>query len=128
MGNRYGPRLDEFHWHIGVLRRLKRYLQSGLSYAECGLLLGCSRGSVAYGVKKLNEPQLTKEQKQDRRRQRAFEAAKHGKRARNKIAEDSTYIESYQDFKARRAQEKEQAKAVKASSHTCQNSFQNPAK
>lgn len=106
MGNRYGPRLDEFDWNLGVLRRLKRYLQADLSYAECGLLLGCSRGSVAYGVRKLNEPKLTEEQVRERRQRRAFERAAHGLRARNKAAEDSTYIESWVDYKARRKKER----------------------
>lgn len=106
MGNRYGPRLDEFEWCLGVLRRLKRYLAADLTYAECALLLGCSRGSVAYGVTKLGEPKLSPAEKRDRRRRRAFEAAKHGRRARNKIAEDSTYIESWAEFSARRKAER----------------------
>lgn len=112
MGNRYGPRLDEFSWSLGVLRRLKRYLQVELSYAECALLLGCSRGSVAYGVSKLNEPKLTKEEARERRRRRAFESASHGLRAKNKIAEESTYIESWKDYTARRQKEREAARAT----------------
>jgi hypothetical protein len=106
MGNRYGPRLDEFAWNLGVLRRLKRYLQAELSYAECALLLGCSRGSVAYGVTKLKEPKLTPEEVRERRQRRAFERASHGLRARNKIAEESTYIESWKDYTARRKKER----------------------
>lgn len=106
MGNRYGPRLDEFAWHLGVLRRLKRYLAADLTYAECALLLGCSRGSVAYGVSKLGEPKLSAEEKRERRRRRAFEAAKHGLRARNHIAEESTYIESWAEFSSRRKAER----------------------
>lgn len=110
MGNRYGPRLDEFAWSLGVLRRLKRYLQAELSYAECALLLGCSRGSAAYGVSKLNAPKLTEGELRDRRQRRAFERASHGLRARNKIAEDSTYIESWADYRTRRKKEREEAR------------------
>lgn len=111
MGNRYGPRLDEFAWTLGVLRRLKRYLQAELTYAECALLLGCSRGSVAYGVTKLAEPKMTPEERRERRKRRAFEAAKHGLRARNHIAEESTYIESWKDYRERRQKEREEARA-----------------
>lgn len=110
MGNRYGPRLDEFAWSLGVLRRLKRYLQAELTYAECALLLGCSRGSVAYGVSKLNEPKLSPEETRERRRRRAFERASHGYRSRNKIAEDSTYIESWKDYTARMQKKREEAR------------------
>lgn len=112
MGNRYGPRLDEFNWSLGVLRRLKRYLQAELTYAECALLLGCSRGSVAYGVAKLNEPKMTPEELRERRQRRAFERASHGLRARNKIAEESTYIESWKDYTARRQKEREGREAL----------------
>lgn len=107
MGNRYGPRQDEFAWTLGARRRLLRYLEAELSFAECALLLGTSRGSVAAMTKRLKLPLLSPEQRKELRQRRAFEAAKHGLRARNKIAEDSTYIESWKSYTARRQKERE---------------------
>jgi len=106
MGNRYGARADEFAWTLGVLRRLKRYIQSGLSYSECGKLLGCSRNSIAHGVRKLNAPLLNAEERRERTRRTRFEDAIHGRRSRNKIAEDYTYIESWREFTERRQKER----------------------
>lgn len=105
MGNRYGPRQDEFEWTLGARRRLLRYLKGyPLSYAECALLLGTSRGSVAAMTARLKLPRLTPEEVKERRRQRAYESAKHGKRAGD--TDDSRFIEPYAAFKARKKAER----------------------
>ena len=67
-----------------------------------GLLQGV-RG--LWGVE-VRLPHLTDVERRERRRRRAFEAAKHGLRARNKIAEEATYIESWAEFSARRKAER----------------------
>jgi hypothetical protein len=104
MGNRYGARADEFAWTLGVQRRLKRYLQSELTYAEIGLLLGVSRGAVAGAVDrfKLN---MTVEQQRDHQARQAWERAITGQRQRVRDW-DSKLIESWNDRKRRLAAER----------------------
>jgi hypothetical protein len=110
MGNRYGPRADEFEWTLGARRRLLRYLQQAhLTYAECALLLGCSRGSVAAMTARLKLPRLTPEERKEARQRRAYEAAIHGRRER--ASDDSRFIEPWHVFHARKQKEREAAKA-----------------
>lgn len=105
MGNRYGPRQDEFAWTLGAKRRLQRYLLiAHLTYAESALLLGTSRGSVAAMAARLKLPRLTSEEARDRRRQRAYESARHGKRATDH--DDSRYIEPWGVYSARKRAER----------------------
>lgn len=104
MGNRYGPRADEFHWTLGAQRRLKRYLKSGLSYSESGILLGVSRGSIAYAAFRYGL-QMTVEQQRDHQARQAFERAKHGRRSSER-SWDSKLIETWEERKKRRARER----------------------
>lgn len=106
MGNRYGPRRDEFDWNLGVKRRLKRYLQAGLTYSEIGMLLGVSRGSVAAAVSRFGLKMSVEQQKEWRARQ-SWERAKHGSRARSERDWDSKLIETWAERKARKKREAE---------------------
>ena len=104
MGNRYGPRADEFAWTLGARRRLLRYLAADLSYAEAALLLGTSGGSVSAMTVRLLLPLLTPAEATDRRRRRAYEAAKHGKRAG--LHDDHKFIEPWAVYTKRKQAER----------------------
>jgi hypothetical protein len=103
VGNRYGPRADEFDWNVGVRRRLKRYLASGLSYAEIAYLLGASRGAVA-GATDRYKLQLTAEQQKDHRARQGWERARHGRRSVDRDW-DSKLIETWEERKRRKAKD-----------------------
>lgn len=106
MGNRYGPRRDEFDWNLGVKRRLKRYLQSDLSYREISILLGVSRGSVGAAVSRFSL-HMSAEQQRDHQARQSWERAKHGRRSGERDW-DSRLIETWAERKRRRALENEQ--------------------
>lgn len=112
MGNRYAVRRDEFDWsELGVRRRLRRYLREAcLSYSEAGLLLGCSRGSVAYAAKRYGLALGTEVQREMMARQ-SWERAKHGRRAYEQDW-DSKLTETWEERKKRRAREAADAKAT----------------
>lgn len=121
MGNRYGPRADEFAWTLGARRRLLRYLGAELTYAECALLLGTSRGSVAAMTARLKLPRLTPEEAKEHRQRRAYESAKHGRRAREN--DDSRFVEPWSTFHARKQRERvaqKEGEAAKASPQVIQ--------
>jgi hypothetical protein len=81
VGNRYGPRADEFDWNLGARRRLRRYLrEADLSYAEAALLLGTTRGSVAGAADRFGLT-LGVEEQRDRQARQSYERAQHGRRA-----------------------------------------------
>lgn len=104
VGNRYGARGDEFSWHLGVKRRLKRYVQSGLTNTEMALLLGVSRGAVAGAIHRFHLKHPPEIQREYQRRQ-SYERAKHGKRSVDS-SWDARLIESWEDRKKRLARER----------------------
>ncbi len=103
MGNRHGARDDEFEWNLGVKRRLKRYLQSGLTHGEIALLLGTSRASISMAAKRFNLQMGVDQQREFQARQ-AWERAKTGKRSKER-SWDSRLIETWEERKRRRARE-----------------------
>lgn len=107
MGNRYGARADEFAWTLGARRRLARYLQADLTYAECALLLGTTRGSIAGQVHK-EGLRMPSEKRRDHQARQSYERAKHGRRGTNKGYWDGRLVESWTERKARLARERNQ--------------------
>lgn len=104
MGNRYGARADEFEWDVGAKRRLRRYLKSGLTYSEAGLLLGVSKGAIAGAADRFRLQYGVEVQREYQARQ-SWERAKHGRRSREKDW-DCRLIETWNERKARLAREK----------------------
>lgn len=104
MGNRYCSTADEFDWNVGAKRRLRRYLQSGLTYTEIGLLLGVSRGAVAGATYRFHLQYGAEVQREYQARQ-AWERAQHGKRANSSRYWDNRLIETWVERKARLARE-----------------------
>lgn len=103
MGNRYGPRADEFAWTVGVRRRLVRYIQAGLTHAEAAMLLGTSRGSVSAQVAK-EGMRIPEQQRHEWRQRQSWERATHGRRGGGSSWEYKL-VESWEDRKKRRARE-----------------------
>ena len=103
MGNRYAVRGDEFDWTLGAKRRLKRYLKSGLSYSEIGVLFGVSRGAVG-GAAFRFDLKMSVEQQREHQARTNYERAKHGKRSQEHDW-DSRLIETWEERKKRRARE-----------------------
>lgn len=120
MGNRYGPRADEFAWTLGNRRRLARYLDkrgAGLSYAEAALLLGTTRGSVAAEASKQRIERLTPEELLERQQRKGYESAVHGKREPwNKGADERRFIEPWAEFTKRKQAERKAAADAQTSS------------
>lgn len=110
MGNRFGARPGEFAWTLGNRRRLARYLQAELTYAEAALLLGTTRGSVAAQASKQKIDRLTPEERRDRSQRSAYEGAVHGRRAQGRN-DDWRYVEPWSEYSARRKRERAEARA-----------------
>lgn len=104
MGNRYGARDDEFDWTLGAKRRLRRYLKSGLSYAEAARLLDTTRGSIASAAFRFGL-QMSVEQQREHQARQAWERARHGRRSMG-TSWEQRLVETWEERKARLARER----------------------
>lgn len=94
-------------WTPGPLRKLSRYLQSGLTYKECALLLNCTRNAIIGAVHR-HGLKLTAEQALERQRRACYEREFGGRAPQwNTGKSDRQFIEPWTEYTARKKRERE---------------------